>query len=102
MTKVRIEITQEQVGFNAKNLPLPAFVALLITTLSLVAGLLAGPGTNSFIGQALSYSSNSSGFVGKIGSFLPLGFAFAAGMVATVNPCGFVMLPTFLTVYLSD
>ena len=56
MTKVSIEITQEQSGFNAKNLPLPAFVALLITTLSLVAGLLVGPGANSFIGQALSYS----------------------------------------------
>jgi len=102
MTKVSIEITEKQSGFNAKNLPLPVFVALLITTLSLVAGLLVGPGANSFIGKALNYSSHSSGLVGNIGSFLPLGFAFAAGMVATVNPCGFVMLPTFLTVYLSD
>ena len=102
MTKGNTEITQEQVGFNARNLPLPAFVASLVTIFSLVAGLLVGPGANGFIGEALIYSSNSSGVVGNIGSFLPLGFAFAAGMVATVNPCGFVMLPAFLTVYMSD
>lgn len=27
-------------------------------------------------------------------------FAFAAGLLATVNPCGFTMLPSFLTFYL--
>jgi cytochrome c-type biogenesis protein len=64
--------------------------------------LIVGPGANGFIGGALSYSSDSAGLVGNIGSFLPLGFAFAAGMVATVNPCGFVMLPAFLTMYLTD
>lgn len=31
---------------------------------------------------------------------LPLGYAFAAGMAATVNPCGFVMLPTLVSYYL--
>lgn len=29
-----------------------------------------------------------------------LPFAFAAGLLATVNPCGFTMLPSFLTFYL--
>lgn len=27
-------------------------------------------------------------------------FAFGAGLLATVNPCGFAMLPSFLAVYL--
>ena len=31
---------------------------------------------------------------------LPLAYAFAAGMAATVNPCGFVMLPTLVSFYL--
>ena len=31
---------------------------------------------------------------------LPFGIAFAAGMVAAVNPCGFVMLPAYLSLYL--
>lgn len=29
-------------------------------------------------------------------------FAFSAGVVATVNPCGFAMLPSFLAFYLGD
>ncbi len=32
------------------------------------------------------------------GAWLPFGYAFAAGMVATVNPCGFAMLPAYLSV----
>ena len=28
---------------------------------------------------------------------VPLLFAFSAGMVATVNPCGFAMLPSFVS-----
>ena len=28
---------------------------------------------------------------------LPVGFAFAAGIVASVNPCGFLMLPTYIS-----
>lgn len=30
---------------------------------------------------------------------LPVSYAFAAGMLATVNPCGFVMLPAFAAFY---
>ena len=30
----------------------------------------------------------------------PLAWAFAMGMAATVNPCGFALLPTYLTYYL--
>jgi len=102
MSSLSTEFSQDAVGFNPKNLPIPAAIAAFIAGIALVAGLIVGPGTNRFIGSALGYSSDSSGLVGDIGSFLPLGFAFAAGMVATVNPCGFVMLPAFLTMYLTD
>ena len=30
----------------------------------------------------------------------PIAFAFTAGMVATVNPCGFAMLPAYLSYFL--
>jgi cytochrome c-type biogenesis protein len=30
----------------------------------------------------------------------PLAFAFTAGMVATVNPCGFAMLPAYLSYFI--
>jgi cytochrome c biogenesis protein CcdA len=102
MTTTSVGFSQDEIGFNPKNLPIPAAIAALVAGFALVAGLITGPGGNSFIGGALNYSSDSAGLVGNIGSFLPLGFAFAAGMVATVNPCGFVMLPAFLTMYLTD
>jgi len=33
---------------------------------------------------------------------LPLAFAFTAGLVATVNPCGWAMLPSFVSYYLGS
>ena len=33
---------------------------------------------------------------------IPVIYAFSAGMVATVNPCGFAMLPAYLGLYLGD
>ncbi len=35
-----------------------------------------------------------------LGALLPFGFAFGAGMIAAVNPCGFAMLPAYLSLYL--
>jgi cytochrome c biogenesis protein CcdA len=45
-------------------------------------------------------SQLASTWLGRVADFLPLGFAFGAGMVATVNPCGFAMLPAYLGLYL--
>jgi cytochrome c biogenesis protein CcdA len=47
-------------------------------------------------------SSGSSGLVGELANLLPLGFAFAAGMVSAVNPCGFVLLPAYVGVFLGE
>ena len=49
-----------------------------------------------------SLSGSSGTFLGSIAFLAPLGFAFAAGMVATVNPCGFAMLPAYLGLYLGS
>ena len=35
-------------------------------------------------------------------ALLPVGFAFGAGIVAAVNPCGFAMLPAYLSLYLGN
>ncbi len=35
-----------------------------------------------------------------LAAVLPFGFAFGAGMIAAVNPCGFAMLPAYLSLYL--
>jgi cytochrome c-type biogenesis protein len=40
------------------------------------------------------------GWLTELAALLPLGFAFGVGMVAAVNPCGFAMLPAYLSLYL--
>ncbi len=40
------------------------------------------------------------GWLTELAAVLPFGFAFGAGMVAAVNPCGFAMLPAYLSLYL--
>ena len=41
-----------------------------------------------------------SGWLTELAAVLPFGFAFGVGMVAAVNPCGFAMLPSYLSLYL--
>jgi cytochrome c biogenesis protein CcdA len=36
----------------------------------------------------------------NLADLLPVGYAFAAGMVASVNPCGFFMLPSYISYHL--
>lgn len=38
--------------------------------------------------------------VGQIAELLPVGYAFGAGMVSAVNPCGFFLLPVYMSLYL--
>ena len=38
----------------------------------------------------------------NVSTTLPFVFAFLAGMVASVNPCGFVMLPTYISYHLGN
>jgi len=38
----------------------------------------------------------------SLGALLPFGFAFGAGIVAAVNPCGFAMLPAYLSLYVGS
>jgi cytochrome c biogenesis protein CcdA len=33
---------------------------------------------------------------------LPVGYALGAGMLATVNPCGFALLPAYISFHLGD
>jgi len=40
------------------------------------------------------------GWMEVLVNLLPVSYAFGAGMVSTVNPCGFAMLPAYLSLYL--
>lgn len=52
------------------------------------------------VGVVESIALASANFLAQLGTGLPFGYAFAAGMVAAVNPCGFALLPAYLGVYL--
>jgi cytochrome c-type biogenesis protein len=49
-----------------------------------------------------SVSARISGIFLSMGAKAPLGYAFVAGTVTSVNPCGFVLLPAYLGYYLGD
>ena len=40
-------------------------------------------------------------WVSTLVTWLPFGYAFGAGMVATVNPCGFAMLPAYMAIFMN-
>ncbi len=48
------------------------------------------------IGLLIVVQSGAEARVASMASVLPIGFAMAAGIVASVNPCGFFMLPTYI------
>jgi hypothetical protein len=81
------------------------FVSVLVALLALLAAvglvLLADRNAQLAIG-VFTLSAGSSDTVMRFGGYLPLGFAFTAGMAAAVNPCGFGLLPGYLALYLRD
>src|SRR5262249_56140088 len=67
-----------------------------------------GGGVGSWVGGlgrvvlGESRSGRMWGIFLSLGTKAPLGYAVVAGMVASVNPCGFVLLPAYLGYYLGD
>ena len=87
-----------------RSIALSAGLGFLALAVAYIAAVTLGKdtgidGVNRFV-EGLSGSSSS--FLGKLGLWAPLGFAFAAGMVSAVNPCGFAMLPAYLGLYLGS
>ena len=84
---------------------LPFLAGSLALAIAFVGATLVGEGaeaTGSVNGFVETLSGRSSGFLGGVGVLAFLGFAFTAGMVSTVNPCGFAMLPAYLGIYLGS
>ena len=87
-----------------RSLMLPYLLGGLALAIAFAGALLTGDenvtgGANGFV-ELLSGRSTS--LLGNISVLAPLGLAFAAGMVATVNPCGFAMLPAYLGLFMGS
>ena len=50
----------------------------------------------ALIGVLVAVQGNAEASLAEFAGALPIGFAAAAGLVASVNPCGFFMLPSYI------
>lgn len=95
-------IIRSQIRF----IPGPVFWPILAVTgtlgISVGGAILTGTELGSVVGIVEEASATSGNFLDRVGRIFPLGFAFSAGMVSSVNPCGFAMLPAYLGMYLGD
>ena len=54
------------------------------------------------VGGIEQLSAASASYLSHLARLIPFGYAFGAGMVSAVNPCGFALLPAYLGLYLRD
>jgi cytochrome c-type biogenesis protein len=93
---------EQSLSWSPARTWLAAGVTAAVLGLAVAAGILAtsaAPGPLIFVE---TLSARISGVLLSLGARAPLGYAFVAGMVAAVNPCGFVLLPAYLGLYLGD
>ena len=95
------EATTEQSNIM-KTYLLPALAAIVPLAIAFGGALLTGTGTTAVVDNALKVSGGASQQLEDLSGLLPLGFAFGAGLVASVNPCGFAMLPAYLALYMGS
>jgi cytochrome c biogenesis protein CcdA len=82
------DVINSRTGSSTKRLSqLTAFLIPAVIVISLLLLL-------------LSVRDSAEAAVANLAGLLPVGFAFAAGMVASVNPCGFFMLPAYISYHL--
>ena len=74
----------------------------LTSTITIIIGFLAfytDIFTNTYIDQILRISSQGSNVLSNTLDIFNLGYSFIAGVLAAINPCGIVMLPAYLSLY---
>lgn len=79
---------------------LTALLTAVVLAAVAVVALLSGPTGGAPGVRAEMVASGLELGLGRLGGALPLGYAFAAGMLASVNPCGFALLPAYLGLHL--
>jgi len=83
-----------------RSIVLPVGATLLVLAVAIIGSVITGTTTSVVTEEVEGASSSAGGILQDISLLLPLGFAFSAGMVSAVNPCGFTMLPAYLGLYL--
>jgi cytochrome c biogenesis protein CcdA len=81
---------------------LAAGISAAVLVLAVAGGVRSSPAALGPLIFVESLSARVSGLFLSLGTKAPFGYAFVAGMVASVNPCGFVLLPAYLAYYLGS
>jgi cytochrome c-type biogenesis protein len=81
---------------------LAAGISATVLALAIAAGVRPNAATWGPLIVVEDLSAFVSGMFLKIGTWAPAGYAVIIGMVAAVNPCGFVLLPAYVGYYLGD
>jgi cytochrome c-type biogenesis protein len=89
-------------GLRMRDILGPLLVLTGALGLAVGGAFITGSEIGMLVGAVESLSADSGNLLGQVATLFPLGFAFSAGMVASVNPCGFVMLPAYLGLYMGD
>ena len=83
-----------------KGVLLPVLLGGAAVSVAAIGAFLSGSGAEA-TGGVNGFIEGLSGMSGdKLDNIGIFGFTYAAGMVSTVNPCGFAMLPAYLGLYL--
>ena len=80
----------------------PALALVGALGFAIVGALFTGSDIGVVVAGVEGVSADSGNFLNRVGDLFPLGFAFSAGLVSAVNPCGFAMLPAYLSLYLGE
>jgi cytochrome c-type biogenesis protein len=79
-------------------------VTALLTAVTLAAvvllALFAGPTGGAFVVRSTAIAAGTDSHLRTLGAALPFGYAFAAGMLAAFNPCGFGLVPAYVGLHL--
>ena len=76
-------------------------IFLLISILISVVSLTINASDAIYLESVLNFSSNSSNALSSFLDYFDFGYSFIAGSLAAVNPCGIVMLPVYLALYVN-
>ncbi|MYB49524.1 MAG: cytochrome c biogenesis protein CcdA [Dehalococcoidia bacterium] len=95
------DVSTEQTNIM-KTYLLPALAVIVPLVVAFGGAIITGTGTTAVVDNALKVSGGASQQLEDLSGLLPLGFAFGAGLVASVNPCGFAMLPAYLALYMGS
>ena len=78
----------------------PLLLSIIVLGIATIPGFIWRDG-GFLTANILDLQGRSETEIGDFGNkYLPLGFAFTVGLVATLNPCGFIMLPAYLGLYI--